>query len=1069
MANLKNGESVDSVLDVVFQKAKENKDPFNPPVFVFAQKQNCEWFKMHLLRKLEDGALFNLKISTLEDFVISYLLDRRNGNNKDAKLFDAEKFRDLICRKLLSKEKNDQCYYRNKSESEEGCNRRGWDKVGKFIESHVISDGNESKINYLNLYDLAKTLGRLFFEYSVDMPNTPDGSFRFVEAFKEGKFPKNKISDNTWQSDLYADVRKMPESENLKTLYDLFSEMNDDFPELKTDVYFFSCSGKGSDDNIPSFYVQVIESIEKRHNGERNGHKLHRVNLNDIFGSESKKHKETDKFGSLISAPSKIREIEGVHGEICKLLASGSVENLDDILILAPDANEYRTSIHQVFSVAKGGGKDCPYPYVPVDMLSLGFQSDMAKSLKALLEVAEKGYYTRSDFFAIANSSLVRTKFNIDSETIDSFCSAIDKLSVYRDRPAKKDDWQRAAYRSLLHVLMDGSLYDENSSEEEGEAVHFVGEGEGGDYRPFSIIGFGNEELAAFSGLINALEGWCGLFAGFKETADAKNVSECSYDSNDARSIAECLQELFDIGSKIKEEDVANESAVYRAVISKLNTLFDAFGNGNKIPHQILKFMLLDSMSDITLDDSLSIPGTVRVSSFSFASPIMCKYLFLIGMNSNGFSISKDDNVLDIRGDDFAKAVQERKTNVLKSQMKLADKVWVSFVDRDLKKDEDFYLAPEIAQALKSELDIDVYAEPRAASESNPNSSDSLKKLELKIDEDRDDSELWTAREFRMKRIGEMFGQTEGGMMPDSKKQIVKISDIKKFLTDPFQFYVKGLFGEKWGGNVQKDTFEPVEFDNITKADVSKRIIRAMLTDPSADECIIKEKVLRECANIPDGKFRECALDDVCNDVKEFCDKIKEKVTGCIELNKKIDCVVDGKSVIGTYSMHNSDWNDVGKDLYVFDYTSDILNSYITMLCLVASSDVKNKKYHLFCKGIKNSKEGEVAAEGARKKLSEIIGLMGDKKHCGKCIPFKIISDEKECGKIKEIDDLKKRLDGSQSPWEFFDDKKLFDPETDCGYTRENFSKEWEEASKRQRNLFLFLAEKSDKAAATQN
>ena len=743
MANSKNGKSVDSVLDVVFQKAKENKDPFNSPVFVFAQKQNCEWFKMHLLRKLGAGALFNLKISTLEDFVISYLLDRRNGNNKDVRLFDAEKFRDLICRKLLSKEENEKCYYKSKSESEEGCNR-GWDKVEKFIESHIISDGdvNESKINYLNLYDLAKTLGRLFFEYSVDMPGK---DCNFIKDFLSNKI-SNKINnrENLWQSDLYHDIIKMPKSKDYRTLYDLFSAMKTkkEYPKLAADVYFVNCSDEFNEsigDSIPSLYKQVIDAVKLKHI--------------DLRGKKAPKA----EFVSLISAPSKIREIEGVHGEICKLLARGSVENLDDILILAPDANEYRTSIHQVFSVAKGSKSE--YPYVPVDMFSLGFQSDMAKSLKVLFEVAEKGYYTRTDFFVIANSSLVRTKFNIDSETIDSFCSAIDKLSAYRNRPAKKDDWQRAEYRSLLHVLMDSSLYDERSSEDAGEAVHFASESS--DYRPFSIIGFGNEELAAFSSLISALEKWCGMFVEFKKSTGVAKVSDCSYGSDDANKMAKCLQELFDIGSKIKEDDVANESAVYRAVISKLNTLFDAFGSDNKIPHQILKFMLLDSMSDIILDDSLSIPGAVRVSSFSFVSPIMCKYLFLVGMNSNGFSIRKDDNVLDIRGEDFAKVVQNRKTNVLKSQMKLAEKVWVSFVDRDLKKDEDFYLAPEIAQALKSELDIDVYAEPESTSKSKSNGSNSPKKLELKIDENRDDGDLWTAREFRMKRIGEMFRQTE--------------------------------------------------------------------------------------------------------------------------------------------------------------------------------------------------------------------------------------------------------------------------------------------------------------------
>ena len=330
-------------------------------------------------------------------------------------------------------------------------------------------------------------------------------------------------------------------------------------------------------------------------------------------------------------------------------------------------------------------------------------------------------------------------------------------------------------------------------------------------------------------------------------------------------------------------------------------------------------------------------------------------------------------------------------------------------------------------------------------------------------------------------------------MMSDSKKQAVKVSDIRKFLTDPFQFYVKGLFGEKWGGNVQKDTFEPVEFDNIVKTDVSKKIIRAALenTDIKSDDMdgMIKE-IERKCVNLPDGVFLKAAIESVLKNneglikkVKEEYDKNKFVFDGkCAGLLKSDACV--DYEVWGDYAWYNKDWEN-GNDLYVFDYSHDCLKSYITALCLIAfckeGDESNTKSYNVSlnyygtdprtkANSIK-SNQISLSNSSAKDLLSKIFKSMYVDKY-RVCVPYSIFEEQirknVDIRKYGFIDFVEKMKDCSHGPWAYFDDSMLFDPEIDCGYKMDDFAGrvgddgkwilgQWEDAVKHQTDLIVFL------------
>ncbi|MEE3340860.1 MAG: exodeoxyribonuclease V subunit gamma, partial [Hallerella sp.] len=99
---------------------------------------------------------------------------------------------------------------------------------------------------------------------------------------------------------------------------------------------------EGFDEDVKSLYEK-----EKDHPGDTLLHQLqwmiaHRKNVfSDGYVFKN------DESLTITAAPSKVREVEAVHTQICKLLENGS--DIRDILVVSPNIAAYRTAIFQVF------------------------------------------------------------------------------------------------------------------------------------------------------------------------------------------------------------------------------------------------------------------------------------------------------------------------------------------------------------------------------------------------------------------------------------------------------------------------------------------------------------------------------------------------------------------------------------------------------------------------------------------------------------------------------------------------------------------------------------------------
>ena len=114
----------------------------------------------------------------------------------------------------------------------------------------------------------------------------------------------------------------------------------------------------------------------------------------------------------IISAPTKLREVEILHSNICKLLLNKKAQ-IKDIIVASPNLDVYRSVIYQVFNQSPQKADDnssqtaaLHLPFSIVD--SSDNESLTHLALKRLFSLKEKGVLNRPDFFDLVRNPVVQ-------------------------------------------------------------------------------------------------------------------------------------------------------------------------------------------------------------------------------------------------------------------------------------------------------------------------------------------------------------------------------------------------------------------------------------------------------------------------------------------------------------------------------------------------------------------------------------------------------------------------------------------------------------------------------------
>ena len=807
------------------------------------------------------------------------------------------------------------------------------------------------------------------------------------------------------------------------------------------------------------------------------------ANLEEIF--------KNDNSLTVKSAPTKIREIEYLHSDICKLLDDGA--RVEDILVVSPCLDEYRTAIKMVFDQTPVKKKNENFDekeqndgflHVRFAIVDSPAKASLTENaLNSLFDVLDKGSISRPDFFSLVRNPVVQQVRGINDDDVAAWENWIVETNTYRNRKlTDKNDWLHTINRLLLSQMTKKSV-DWNDC---GDGVS--------ETKPFYDIASSDKaSLCRFVQCVNDLEQWINDFS--------KPVSNLD-------TLAESLSKWIQMQKA--PDSMKSESFVFQRVINAIEQLRYQMDAGlQKIPFKIVAQSLLAGAEGTEYSCGNLFVNGITFMKFAPNRTIPVKHLFFIGADSTSFPGAKRHNTLDLRkscppwpGDDSP--IAKNRYAFLCQLMSSSESFHLSYVGKDIKKDAELYPSSVVSDLQKFIVDA------------TGDKKYSLKTEELPLDEKREASEIYTKKGLRNKiAYVNMATSKQSGDDPErdlpkgsNAKQKVDISvkppdrvsfyQLRKFLNDPFQFHVSSMLSSEEDGNEEQELFEPIYLNNLDESSILKKSIAAELSDDAGEYEKFK-KELKLSGKQPDSFFGE-----------EFWKKIEANKRLILEQMETESLVKNADPESDDWSF-NEDWTfgTMVKDLqlsresdenahWFLSGTLDWVNEKATKLVSISSSTSATAKFELdkylssYIQALailaqqKDDAEHSIniwifscdpdkggpakatvtfSAATAKEKLEEIYkAAFGWHKNgageqpFSKTVPAEMLKWAKksdgtfDSGKLS-IFEFKDELTKKHGPWDYFDKKALFNILEDVGYSAASFKQEWPQAVEKMSGL----------------
>ena len=569
---------------------------------------------------------------------------------------------------------------------------------------------------------------------------------------------------------------------------------------------------------------------------------------------------KTDHSLTITAAPSKIREVEHLHSQICRLLQGTDGHagaRLRDILVVAPDIHAYRTAICQIFGAEhtlveenrqhKHDPEKSPTPalHIPFTIIDgAAIESLTARALDALFRIMGNHTLSRPDFFELVRNPLVQNVRGIQPDEVGAWETWLTNMRVFRDREIpirlqdgekarlKYDDWKTGIKRLLLSRLTDCRVCDENDI-----------------LMPYADLeSSNNDALCRCIDAIDALEDLC---QKCHERQDG--LTEDDLDN----WLIPYLNAWISMSHAPRELNA--ENIIYKNVAEALDMLRSQYRVGlEKISWKCIEQTLREAAvsSEYTLG-SLFVNG-LTFMNFTANRILPIKHIFFLGMDATSFPGRDSENSLDLRlkapwpGDN--KNAYKNRYAFLCQLMNTSESLHMSYVHKNLQKDEEFFPSSIIHDLLD-------FCDAQAQKEDKANTIDVVP-----LDETRPIHDLFTARAFRNFKIHQCMTTPTGqpshfcdappAVSLNALPERVSLSKLKKYLDDPFQFRVGELLQtDDADVDPEKLVYEPIDIEKIELLDIIKAASEAILQHVPEDNADTAQQPIDQI--IPSDTLRD--------------------------------------------------------------------------------------------------------------------------------------------------------------------------------------------------------------------
>ena len=656
------------------------------------------------------------------------------------------------------------------------CNIEEYSSFKKYI---IKND----TINNINLYDLAKNLANIFISYD-----------------NEGFIPNNE------QKKLL---------DNIKIKYN--------------DYVFLSDIIKNNPIISKKAFVFGFRKIEKSYliGLEKNNSIIYKQNSNEI--------KNILNYRSCLS---KEREVEYIHGEICKILNNN--EKVYNITVYSINLDEYIPIIKKVFST--GGNKNYPeVPYVILD--SSNSDSNASSAIIILYNILNNKQFTRYDLLKLITNSNIQKARNIDISKINIIIEALDKMNVYRDS-TMSDDWIYSMKRILLSKLIGENYNIENKIIIDNDTL-----------LPFGSISLDNETIVTLLSIIEDI-------MEFRNKFQDKKI----FNNND-------LEELkIELNKWLLYSD-EKPNFYFNAIINSIDNLINM---NIDLPFEIVFLTMIDASKTITVYPSNMITGGVTFINYKEDNIISSKYMFFMGMSNNTMPRKNIIDELDLNDN------KESLSNIDKEIYKLLTNnsiiTYATYTNINLQTLEE-YKPSLLLNKNEKEIPVLGLLERRKYSELFTKREIDKKDYAIGLIEDNTNNE-----------------DNEDIIYPKIEYPLsVKYKEISNYVKENLMSKMERLFKEYDDFSIiSTKEYEPIFIDTLTKSNISKSLLFKMIEKNSSliDEelnDVIKEFKLKHSYPYLDNK---ADLDEIISSTQKYYDDLGDfelKEPFEIELNTIIE------------------------------------------------------------------------------------------------------------------------------------------------------------------------------------
>ena len=635
---------------------------------------------------------------------------------------------------------------------------------------------NKKDVNQTRLYDYSKKLASLFIDYENYNFNPTD-----------------------YQKDIYDNVIKKAKEKNIYSLKEL---SNSNMNKLESKVFVFVTR------KLLPLEEMIINEYNKQYD---NG-----ILLYNAFDYEYKLQNI-----NLKSAPSKLREIEILHSDICKLIKDDKAK-LSDIVVYAPKIDDYQAEVARVFKQT-----DTDYPNVPY-VLSSPKRNDLLDGINTIFKIIKNGYATRLDFVNLVSNKEIVNEWHLADKDVDTIISTIIDSNTYRNSELYGNDFKILKERLLLSKLVGSDATLDNLCNLSDTNV------------PFDTISLDDNLKSKLIELIDLV----------LRLIQIKPEDKLNDQFGEIESI---LLSFFNKN---------NSSKLYRKIAIELLSLKDfEFDKSDKLTVEVLFYSLLDGVK-FNVSSGLPFSTGVTFLNMSNKNVVSAKYTFIIGMSSKNYPRVEVDSELNqnknkkANNETITDIDRDTFTNILNN----SENLFISYVNKDLKKDEDFY--PSV---LLKEYNY--------------------KDVKFSIDEKkRSYEELYTKREFKNKDYYKSLMSSSGVIIPfipttyksQELPEKVSLITLRDYLKTPLKTKADQLFGIYDDETIDEinTEYEPFHLNTLDSSIYKEQILSALFNGDSVDEVIEAEALKNK---LPRYKFNNLEIDELIDSMDSISDMLKDE------------------------------------------------------------------------------------------------------------------------------------------------------------------------------------------------